>query len=73
MELAALEDAASLALRQGLESAGLEQERRATRVRPQGLERDWLDGASLQLRFSLPPGAYATTVLAELGDLQALQ
>jgi tRNA pseudouridine13 synthase len=73
LELAALSDEASMALRRGLEAAGLEQERRATRLRPQGLEWDWLDATSLQLCFSLPPGAYATTVLGELGDLQAFQ
>jgi tRNA(Glu) U13 pseudouridine synthase TruD len=28
-----------------------------------------MDPVTLQLRFSLPPGAYATTVLAELGDI----
>ena len=69
LETAALADAQSLALRAGLEAAGLEQERRATRLRPQALAWAWLDPATLQLRFSLPPGAYATTVLAELGAI----
>jgi tRNA pseudouridine13 synthase len=69
LEGSVLEDAQSLALRAGLEAAGLKQERRATRLRPQSLEWTWLDPATLQLRFSLPPGAYATTVLAELGDI----
>jgi tRNA pseudouridine13 synthase len=69
LEGSALEDAQSLALRAGLEAAGLKQERRATRLRPQALAWAWLDPATLQLRFSLPPGAYATTVLAELGDI----
>ncbi|RFP60409.1 tRNA pseudouridine(13) synthase TruD [Luteimonas weifangensis] len=69
LELAALDDAQSLALRAGLEAAGLKQERRATRLRPQALAWDWLDPATLRLRFELPPGAYATTVLAELGDI----
>lgn len=55
------------ALRAGLECAGLRQERRALRLRPAGLEWRWLDTATLELRFSLPPGTYATTVLAELG------
>ena len=58
-----------MALRKGLEAAGLKQERRATRLRPRELEWAWLDDSSLQLRFALPPGAYATTVIAELGDL----
>jgi tRNA pseudouridine13 synthase len=69
LEGSALEDAQSLALRAGLEAAGLKQERRATRLRPQALEWTWMDPTTLQLRFSLPPGAYATTVLAELGDI----
>ena len=53
----------------GLEAAGLKQERRASRLRPQALHWDWLDADALQLRFSLPPGCYATTVTAELGIL----
>ena len=69
LELGALDDAQSLALREGLEAAGLKQERRATRLRPQALAWQWLDDTSLELRFSLPPGAYATTVLAELGNV----
>jgi tRNA pseudouridine13 synthase len=69
LENSALEDAQSLALRVGLEAAGLKQERRATRLRPQALEWTWMDPATLQMRFSLPPGAYATTVLSELGDI----
>lgn len=69
LEQAALADDTAMALRAGLESAGLEQERRALRLRPGTLEWQWLpDGSSLQLRFDLPPSAYATVVLAELGD-----
>ncbi|MGY0618715.1 tRNA pseudouridine(13) synthase TruD [Lysobacter sp. A378] len=52
---------------QGLEQAGLKQERRCLRLRPGGLEWDWRDAATLELRFQLPPGTYATVVLAELG------
>ena len=68
LETAALADAESLALRAGLEAAGLRQERRATRLRPQSLEWEWewREKEALELRFALPPGAYATTVLAEL-------
>ena len=51
----------------GLEGAGLAQERRATRLRPDGLAWQWLAAGVLELRFSLPAGAYATSVLAELG------
>ncbi|MFZ5638380.1 MAG: tRNA pseudouridine(13) synthase TruD [Pseudomonadota bacterium] len=69
LECAALDDGESRALREGLERAGLEQERRALRLRPQGLDWDWPAPDALRLRFALPPGAYATTVLAELGPI----
>ena len=69
VEAMALDDPQSLALRAGLEAAGLRQERRATRLRPQALDWDWPDADTLQLRFALPSGAYATTVLAELGEV----
>lgn len=69
LELAALADADSLALRAGLEAAGLRQERRATRLRPEGLAWRWLADDVLALDFSLPAGAYATAVLAELGEV----
>ena len=72
LEMQALADEDALALRAGLESAGLEQERRALRLRPADLRWEWLDDNSLQLSFSLPPGAYATVVLAELGDMNTL-
>jgi tRNA pseudouridine13 synthase len=72
VEMRALTDEDALALRTGLESAGLEQERRALRLRPAGLSWQWQDDTSLQLSFSLPPGAYATVVLAELGDMNTL-
>ncbi len=54
-------------LRAGLEQAGLKQERRATRLRPGDLGWDWTGDDALTLRFWLPPGTYATSVLAELG------
>ena len=60
-----------LVLRRGLEAAGLEQERRALRLRPGALAWQWLDADILQLTFELPPGAYATTVLDAIGDTQA--
>ncbi len=53
-------------LADGLEAAGLEQDRRALRLLPQDLVWDWPDPASLQLSFSLPAGSYATVVLREL-------
>lgn len=52
----------------GLEAAGLEQERRALRVIPTELEAEWLDAATLRLRFALPAGSYATAVLREVAD-----
>jgi tRNA pseudouridine13 synthase len=56
-------------LRAGLEAAGLKQERRALRVAIAALEWKWSADAQLALSFDLPPGAYATTVLRELGEL----
>lgn len=69
LEQGALSDPQSEALRQGLEAAGLKQERRALRLRPQGLDYRWLEAQTLQLEFALPPGCYATAVLWELGDV----
>lgn len=69
-DVAALENAvaqAHEALARGLEAAGLEQQRRALRMRATALRHDWRDGA-LHVAFELPAGAYATTLLAELGD-----
>ncbi len=69
LEEDAIADVRSMALRAGLEAAGLAQERRATRLRPQQLAWEWLDDGALKLRFVLPPGTYATTLLAELGTV----
>jgi tRNA pseudouridine13 synthase len=52
----------------GLEVADLKQERRALRIAVRDLTWQWLDSETLQLVFSLPPGAYATESLAELGE-----
>ena len=71
MELAALEGADALALRAGLERAGLGQERRATRMRVAGLEWSRPEADGLVLRFDLPAGSYATCVLDEIGRLSA--
>ncbi len=71
LELAALESEPLEALRAGLERAGLDQERRSLRLRPQSLEFDWSAPRTLLLRFELPAGCYATTVLAELGTVVA--
>ena len=68
-ELRALEGDTAMRLRTGLEKAGLKQERRALRLRPIGLEWEWLGDDALVLAFGLPPGCYATTVLRELGEV----
>ncbi|RZA12538.1 MAG: tRNA pseudouridine(13) synthase TruD, partial [Lysobacteraceae bacterium] len=69
LELAALEGDTAARLRKGLEGAGLRQERRALRLRPTGLAWQWAGDDALELRFTLPPGSYATTVLRELGAI----
>jgi tRNA pseudouridine13 synthase len=51
---------------EGLERAGLEQDRRALRVVPRDLAWEPLTGGVLRLSLTLPAGAYATTVLREL-------
>lgn len=70
LELAALAGDTASRLRAGLERAGLKQERRALRLRPTELAWTWRDDGALELRFVLPPGCYATTVLAELGEIR---
>ena len=54
---------------QGLERAGLEQERRALRLFPRELRAEWLDAQTLRLAFTLPPGSYATVLLREIAVL----
>lgn len=53
------------ALCDGLEMAGLKQERRAVRVLPIGLTWAWCEN-DLTLDFELPRGAYATSLLREI-------
>ena len=50
----------------GLEAAGLEGERRALRVVPSDLEWEDSPDGGLVVRFALPRGAYATSLLREL-------
>lgn len=71
LEQACLERDKGAALRDGLERAGLEQERRALRLRPVDLDWTWPSDDVLELRFLLSPGAYATCVLDALGDVEA--
>ncbi len=68
LEEQALSDDQALALRAGLEEAGLKQERRALRLRPALMQHQWLAADVLELSFALPPGCYATAVLHELGQ-----
>lgn len=53
----------------GLEAADMKQERRSLRIQVRDIDWNWLKNDQLQCRFSLPPGAYATELLAELGEL----
>jgi len=69
LESAALADEQALALRAGLEGAGLKQERRSLRLRPELLQHQWLQPDVLEISFALPPGCYATAVLHELGTI----
>ena len=69
VELAAMQGDSATRLRNGLERAGLKQERRALRLRPQDMAWRWRDDGALELVFALPPGCYATTVLRELGEV----
>lgn len=54
-------------LLEGLERAGLRQERRACRFMPAQMAWSWPSIDTLRLVFQLPPGAYATALLHELG------
>lgn len=58
---------------QGLEAAGMEAERRPTRLKV--TEPMWESPApdEFRLSFTLPPGGYATTVLREVALLQTLE
>ena len=66
LELRLLDDERELL--DGLEHAGLQQQRRPLVLKPRAFE--WCQEAAdvLYLRFSLPPGGYASSVLRELGE-----
>ena len=53
----------------GLAQFGLKQERRVTRLKPILPELTWETDKTLVVRFDLPKGTYATTLLRELVDL----
>ncbi len=69
VELTAVSEEKALRLRAGLEAAGLKQERRALRLRPQSMQWRWPETDALELSFALPPGTYATVVLHEVGHI----
>jgi tRNA pseudouridine13 synthase len=50
----------------GMEHAGLDQERRALVARPVEMSWEWPQANQLVLTFSLPAGSYATSVLNEI-------
>ncbi|MEZ5451689.1 MAG: tRNA pseudouridine(13) synthase TruD [Thiothrix sp.] len=51
----------------GLEKQGLKQERRALRIKVGEIGFEVVDSSTLRLAFELPPGAYATVLLDQLG------
>lgn len=53
-----------------LEYVGLQQERRALKLVPQGLSAEQLEDGNWRLQFSLPAGCFATSVLRELCQLR---
>jgi len=57
-------------LTQGLEEQGVVAARRATRCRLKDFAWQWLDSSSLELRFGLPTGVFATSVVRELMQVE---
>ena len=53
-------------LARGLEQLNLQQERRVIRLCPSESHLQWESGSELVLRFELPTGTYATTLLREM-------
>ncbi len=54
----------------GLAELGLRQERRVMRLRPKSAQLRWESDSTLMLRFDLPKGTYATSVLRELAEFE---
>lgn len=61
--------AADKSLVEAIAAAGVDAARRSLRLLPDGLECEW-DGDELLLAFSLPAGAYATSLLRELVNVR---
>jgi len=55
---------------EGLEHAGLSQERRALAAMPKEMTWEWKNESALKLTFSLSAGYYATSILREILDAQ---
>ncbi len=55
---------------EGMEFAGLSQERRALAAIPKNMTWKWINETQLQFTFSLPAGYYATSVMREVLDAQ---
>ncbi len=53
----------------GLERGGFDQERRAIRAVASDLSTHWVEENVLQLKFSLSPGVFATTLIRELASV----
>ena len=51
----------------GLAAAELRQERRSLRMMPVDLDAVWQDTDCLELRFTLPSGCFATSLIREMG------
>lgn len=56
----------------GLRSHGLVAGRRALRFHPLNMEWIWINESTLNLRFTLPRGAYATVLLRELCEVRKI-
>jgi tRNA pseudouridine13 synthase len=55
---------------EGLEAAGMMQARRSLRLTVGAMSWQFLQNEDLEVRFTLPPGAYATSVLREVCELK---
>jgi tRNA pseudouridine13 synthase len=52
-----------------LEHAGLTQQRRSLLINPEDFASQWILPGTLQLKFCLPVGSYATALLREIAEL----